>query len=187
MRYLAVLRGINVRGDKKVPMAELRACLEAEGFEEVATHANSGNVVFEADTTDAAKVAATTRAVVEERFGFSVPVAVLSTADFVSAVDRAPAWWADVGAGLRHDAIFLVPPAKPGDLLEAIGPIDGADDQIEARGRVVFWSVPTKAYGRSPVAKVLRTEAYEDVTLRSSTTTRKLYELAKDGGKAAGS
>jgi uncharacterized protein (DUF1697 family) len=78
-----------------------------------------------------------------------------------------------------------VPPAKPGDFLEAIGPTDDADDKVEARGNVVFWSVPTKAYGRSPVAKVLRTEAYESVTLRSSTTTRKLYELTKDE-KAAG-
>jgi uncharacterized protein (DUF1697 family) len=181
MTYVAVLRGINVGGHRKVPMRDLRDCLHAQGFEDVSTHGNSGNVLFDAGVEEAADVVTLVRRGIEERFGFSVPVAVLSTADFVSAIDRAPDWWAEEKDSWRHDAIFLAPPARPGDFLDEVGPLGDAEDRVEAAGEVVFWSVPKKAYGRSPVAKVFNTSFYGNVTLRSSTTTLKLYDLVTAG------
>ena len=53
---------------------------------------------------------------------------------------------------------------------------------MEAHGTVVFWSVPEKSFAKSPVAKVLQSSSglYADLTLRSSTTTKKLYERVAD-------
>lgn len=45
-RYIALLRGINVSGKNKVPMAELKKCFESLGVMEVKTCLNSGNVIF---------------------------------------------------------------------------------------------------------------------------------------------
>jgi uncharacterized protein (DUF1697 family) len=53
MRYALFLRGINVGGAKKVPMAELRAMFESLGFENVKTLQNAGNAVFETKTSRA--------------------------------------------------------------------------------------------------------------------------------------
>ena len=74
-RMVALLRGINVGGNRKVPMADLRALVEAGGFGDVASYIQSGNVVF----TAAADVAAVTVALekaIAERFGFAVDVIV---------------------------------------------------------------------------------------------------------------
>ena len=49
-RYVAFLRGINVGGHHKVPMAELRLIMEELGFEKVITLLNSGNIIFDATT-----------------------------------------------------------------------------------------------------------------------------------------
>ncbi len=48
-RYIAFLRGVNISGKNKVPMAELKKCFEKLGFGEVKTYLNSGNVIFSSD------------------------------------------------------------------------------------------------------------------------------------------
>ena len=58
-RHIALLRGINISGKNKVPMAELKKCFEAAGFLEVKTWLNSGNVVFSCEEADAAAVSYT--------------------------------------------------------------------------------------------------------------------------------
>ena len=57
MKYVALLRGINVGGNNKVSMTELKTCLEEAGFENVSTYINSGNVLFESEANDAVKLA----------------------------------------------------------------------------------------------------------------------------------
>jgi uncharacterized protein (DUF1697 family) len=178
VRYLAIFRGMNAGTRGKVPMAELRDCLEAAGVDNVSTYANSGNALFDANAADAQEVAKICRKAVEKCFGLTVPTIALSTKDFLSAIDHAPEWWGKGGEGWRHDAVFLVPPVRPEDFLAEVGSLADAEDRVKAHGCVVFWSVPKKAYGRSPVAKVLQSSegVYADVTLRSSTTVRNLYE-----------
>ena len=53
-RYIALLRGINISGRNKVPMAELKQCFEALDFVEIRTYLNSGNVIFSSEETVAA-------------------------------------------------------------------------------------------------------------------------------------
>ncbi|QDU69279.1 DUF1697 domain-containing protein [Engelhardtia mirabilis] len=78
MRYVALLRGVNVGGKRRVPMAELAAILEGLGCTNVATHLQSGNAVFTATATLAKRLPQLAAAALEERFGFAVPVVVRS-------------------------------------------------------------------------------------------------------------
>ena len=55
-RYIALLRGINISGKNKVPMAELKSCFEKLAFEEIKTYLNSGNVIFSSDADDTKKI-----------------------------------------------------------------------------------------------------------------------------------
>ncbi len=55
-RYVALLRGINISGKNKVPMAELKTGFEKLAFEEVKTYLNSGNVIFSSDEDDTKKL-----------------------------------------------------------------------------------------------------------------------------------
>lgn len=72
-KYVAFLRGINVGGHHKVPMAELRKEMEKLGFQKVETLLNSGNVVFEATTYDLEKLEVTISEALEKAFGFAIP------------------------------------------------------------------------------------------------------------------
>jgi uncharacterized protein (DUF1697 family) len=180
MKYIALLRGINASGQGKVSMSDLKACFEAQGFKNVSTKFNSGNLLFESDEKNMAKLAETCESAIARQFGFPVLSAVFSTKDFIATIEQAPAWWADNTPDSRHDVLFVIPPAKPSEVIKAIGPINEADEKLAGYGSVIFWSARMAAYGRSQVVKMFNTPAYEHITLRSSTTTKKLYKAAKE-------
>ena len=75
MRYIALLRGVNVGGNNKVPMGELKACFEKAGFLNVSTYINSGNVLFDADETDIIKLICMCEELLLKQFGFPVSLA----------------------------------------------------------------------------------------------------------------
>lgn len=74
--YIALLRGINVGGHKKVPMADLRSLLSKSGLEKVQTYIQSGNVVFQSSSNDIKELEASIRKSILDHFGFEVPVLV---------------------------------------------------------------------------------------------------------------
>src|SRR3954468_14393721 len=88
IRYVALLRGINVGGNKKVPMARLRELLQGLGYTEVATLLQSGNAVFTSKEKSPAKVVKQLEAAIAEEFGFEVSV-VVRTRDEVAAAIKA--------------------------------------------------------------------------------------------------
>lgn len=183
MKYIAILRGINSSSNTKVSMSELKVCLKAQGLKNVSTTANSGNVLFESDEKDETKLVSMCEQAIEKRFGFPAFAAVLSTEDFIATIDHAPSWWANDLQNSRHDALFVIPPAHPDEIIKEIDTTNEADEKIASYGSVIFWSVSMKAYSRSQVVKMIITNAaaYEKISLRSSTTTKKLYKLIKTG------
>lgn len=90
MRYLALLRGINVGGKNKVAMRELRECFEASGLTEASTYINSGNIFFSCDETDEVALVEKCESIIEKQFGFPVVVMVISQKEFVNAMEHAP-------------------------------------------------------------------------------------------------
>jgi uncharacterized protein (DUF1697 family) len=76
MRMVALLRGINVGENRKVPMPKLCALASKAGLTEVKSYINSGNIVFDAETMKAAQVASLLEKVIQKHFGFPVDVVV---------------------------------------------------------------------------------------------------------------
>jgi uncharacterized protein (DUF1697 family) len=74
--HIALLRGINVGGHHKVPMADLRTTLEKLGFENIVTLLNSGNVIFNSLPKDTASLEELISGTLERTFGFPVPTMV---------------------------------------------------------------------------------------------------------------
>ena len=92
MKYIALLRGINVGGNNKVSMKELKALFEAEGFEDVTTYINSGNVLFVSEQTDEVALAKRCEDIIEKKFGFPVRVAIITAEKLKEALAHAPSW-----------------------------------------------------------------------------------------------
>ncbi len=88
--YIALLRGINVGGHKKVPMAELRELLTKSGLENVNTYIQSGNVIFQSSEGNKAKLEAIIHKVILEQFGFEVPILVRSKDDIKTILEACP-------------------------------------------------------------------------------------------------
>lgn len=176
MRYVALLRGINVGGNNKVPMADLRACFEEIGHENVRTYINSGNVIFESSETDLVKLVLGCEHAIEKRFGFPVRVSVISGVELQSALEHAPAWW-DKDPESKHNAIFVIAPATAKEIMKAVGEAKPEYEKVADKGNVIFWSAPIKTFSRTRWIGIVGTSAYKDVTIRNANTAKKLLEL----------
>ncbi|MGK5730127.1 DUF1697 domain-containing protein [Streptomyces sp. URMC 124] len=110
--YVALLRGINVGGKKRVPMQTLRELLSGMGCGSVRTHLNSGNAVFTHPGAGAEELARGLEEAIERELGFPVPCMVRDAAGMRRVVDADPF----AGRGVdpaRYVVTFLAAPADP--------------------------------------------------------------------------
>ena len=175
MKYVALLRGINVGGNNKVPMADLKACFEAAGLANVSTYINSGNVLFESGKTDAIKLAESCCEAMEKQFGFPISCVVISHDDYAAMVASAPDYWGDDDK--RSDALFLIPPATGAQVLEAVGQVNNEFEWLDVREGVVFWTLRKTHITRGRLPKIIGGSAYKQITIRGASTTHKLLNL----------
>ncbi|MDH5520803.1 MAG: DUF1697 domain-containing protein, partial [Acidimicrobiia bacterium] len=89
-RYIVLLRGINVGGHNKVPMAELRTALSERGFADVSTYIASGNVLLDAGERAETDVVDEVAAVVTEQFGLTIPIVARSATDWPAVLAANP-------------------------------------------------------------------------------------------------
>ena len=180
MRYVILLRGINVGGKNTLPMPALRAAFMEEGFSDVVTYINSGNLLFSHDETDTTALKIRCEVLIQSRFGLNIPVAVIPAADLRAAVAHAPAWW-NRDADSKHNAIFVIAPATAEEVSTQVGAIKPEYERIAHHGQVIFWSAPIKTFSRTRWSKVVSTAAYGSITIRNANTALKLAELAAQG------
>lgn len=89
--WIIFLRGINVGGKNKLPMAELRACLDAQAFSAVKTYIQSGNVIFRAaETAPQSEVERRVKAAIQKDFGLDIPVMAITPEGFAGAMASNP-------------------------------------------------------------------------------------------------
>lgn len=177
MKYIALLRGINVGGKNKVAMSDLKACFEAAGFLNVVTYINSGNVIFDSEEQGIIELSKSCEDILEKRFGFLISVAIIDVNTLKETLEHAPKWWGD-DPGSKHNAIFVIQPASAEDVIEDAGKIKPEYERLYAYKAVIFWSAPIDTFSHTRWSKVTGTKAYKSITIRNANTTRKLLELA---------
>ena len=121
--HVALLRGINVGGRNKVPMADLREVVASLGHTGVSTYIQSGNVLFSTAEDDTAKLAAALEAAIEGRFGIWSSVVVLSR-DELTRVLAANPYPHEPNPKMVH--VVFLNAELPGTLLERISAAEGA-------------------------------------------------------------
>src|SRR3954447_350211 len=93
MRYVALLRGVNVGGKTLIKMADLKTCFEELGFDDVSTYIASGNVLFGTSDKDATKLERNIERAIEARFELPVKIVVLDRATYARIVKAIPKAW----------------------------------------------------------------------------------------------
>ncbi len=180
MKYIALLRGINVGGNKKVPMPELKDCFEKIGFKNVLTYINSGNVIFESTETNKTKLVQLCEVAIEKQFGFRVICSVVSADELIAALENAPSWW-DNEPESKHNAIFVIAPNSAKEIMNEVGSAKVEYEKAVAFEPIIFWSAPINTFSRTRYSKIVGTKAYQSVTIRNANTAKKLAELCKLG------
>ena len=176
--YAALLRGINVGGNTIVPMAALKKCFEALGFDDVRTYINSGNVIFRSASTQPRTLEARIERALTATFGHKIRVVIRSFDEMKKLVAAIPDRW-QKAADERRNVIFLRHTIDNRDALKDFVAKPGIEELTYHPG-VLFWSAKTSDLTKSNMLKVGRTPIYREMTVRNVNTTRKILELMQE-------
>jgi uncharacterized protein (DUF1697 family) len=162
--YAVLLRGVNVGGNRKVPMAELRPLLEDLGFTQVKTLLQSGNAVLLGDGDVAGKV----ERALAERYGVEIRCLALTREELQAAADGDPLTdLADNGS--RAVVMWLFDDIGDPEPVEALDP-----GRIAVRGRLVYQWCPDGISNSPDVAALIRKQWKVATTARNRNTVEKL-------------
>jgi len=177
-RYIALLRGINISGKNKVPMAELQRSFEAFGAMEVKTCLNSGNVIFSVDEADMTALTDRIERMIQRKFGLDIPVFVIPQEELADILHHAPDWWGTENKEIYDNLIFILPPATFSDVYHEIGAPKEGLEQIQEYRSAVFWSFSRKNYRKTNWwSKTARADIGSKLTIRTANTVRKIVSM----------
>ena len=177
--YVALLRGINVGGKNLIKMSALKACFEANGFEDVATYIQSGNVVFASPETRAAGLTQRVEEMLAETFGYQATVVVRSRTQMRAVVERAPQGFGTEPTKYRYDVIFLKAPLTARAAMKSVPAKPGVDEAHAGTGALYFSRLIAKAT-ESRLNRIVSSPIYPNVTIRNWNTTTKLLGMMNE-------
>ncbi|MFD0498892.1 MULTISPECIES: DUF1697 domain-containing protein [Streptomyces violaceusniger group] len=174
---IALLRGINVGGNRKFPMARQRELMAELGFEDVTVHLQTGNIVFADPGTPPERTARTLEDHFAAALGFPVDVMVRTRDELAAAIEANPYPEAVAEPKTLH-VVFLADVPAHTAALDALDPAAYAPDAFHRIGREIFLHCPD-GVGRSKLAaKVTNARLGVPATARNWNTVTKLLALA---------
>lgn len=173
-RTVALLRGINVGGNKKVPMARLREVIGELGYSDIKTYVNSGNVVFGGRKASQKRI----EDALEAEFGWRIPVVLRTREELAAVIEANP-----LGAQATNLSRYLVSfsgSAQPLDATKMDGVTPGRNEDYAIAGREAYLWLPDGVHS-SPLAKAVTDRRFGVVlTARNWRTVEKLYAMTAD-------
>jgi uncharacterized protein (DUF1697 family) len=173
--YIALLKGINVGGHKKVPMSELRELLSKSGFENVQTYIQSGNVVLESSKL-ATEVKDTIQESIMSHFGFEVSVVVKMRAELQTIFDASP--FSELEKQKSYFILFDKIPKI--ELLKEVGSISYENEEVVINKDCLYF-YSSKGYGNAKFSMAAFERKLKVIgTARNYNTMVKLLSLSSD-------
>ena len=161
--YVALLRGINVGGKNKLPMADLRDIFAATGCESVKTYIQSGNVVFEAPRDLAERAPGIVTEAIRQQFGYETAVVVRSGEELRQVAASNPF---DTSGDPRFLQVAFLEDVPGTEAVSRLDPGRSPPDAFEVRGRHVYLHYP------NGVARSKLTNEYLASRLQTASTMR---------------
>lgn len=175
--YVVLLRGINVGGKNKLPMAALKAFLEGLGFDQVQTYIQSGNAIVQSSLS-AAGIASKIETELGAAFTLDsdlIKVLVLNRRQLKAVVDNRPKGFGDAPDTYHSDAIFLMG-LSPKEALTAFSPLEGVDTLWAGKGVIYSQRLSAKRT-KSRLNRMMASPLYKSMTIRTWGTVIKLLDM----------
>jgi uncharacterized protein (DUF1697 family) len=179
MKYVVLLRGINVGGKNQIPMISLKKCLKELGFRNVSTYIASGNVILESDKT-ADKIKARLEQALPECFKLDdeiVKVLVLTRDQIQSVIDNKPEGFGEQPGKYHSDVIFLIGIGSA-QAMSVFDPREGVDTIWPGEG-VIYSQRLSSQRTKSRLRRIMATPVYKSMTIRNWSTATQLLDLLK--------
>jgi uncharacterized protein (DUF1697 family) len=174
--YIALLRGINVGGKNLIKMPALKAAFEEDGFEDVATYIQSGNVLFAGPGARTTKLTERIETLLAEAFDYVPTVVVRNRTQMRAVVDRRPKGFGAEPARYRYDVVFLKEPLTAKVAMKSLQLKPGVDEAHAGTGVLYLSRLDARAT-QSRLNKIASSPIYPSVTIRNWNTTTKLLSL----------
>lgn len=174
--YIALLRGINVGGNNKLPMKALAALLEAMGLQKVKTYIQSGNVVFQSTRTDSAVLAKAITAAIAQAHGFAPQVFLLDVQAFEAAMTANPFPEGTDEPKSLH--LFFLDGTPQKLNLAALEAVKAPNERFALIEQVFYLHAPD-GIGRSKLAESAGKGWGVSITARNWRTVSTIFEMAK--------
>lgn len=180
MKYIVLLRGINISGKNKISMSELKLELEKNNYQNVFTYLNSGNVIFESYIDNKESITENIHNIIKNKFNLEIPVFIMTACELEDILNNNPNWWGTDNKEIYDNLIFIIPPTKYKDVYNTIGKPKEDIEQIKEYNNSIFWSYDLKNYRKSNWWNKTASTAIKDkITIRTANTMKKVLEMCK--------
>jgi uncharacterized protein (DUF1697 family) len=173
MKYIALLRGINVGGNRKIEMKRLKALFESLGYINVSTYINSGNVFFESsDNQENLHKKVDTS--LKKEFGFDISLLIKTKQEIKKIADAIPKTWQN-DSEQRTDVAYLFKEIDYKEMVNMLPVKKEFIDIIYVEGAII-WNVKRVNIYKSHLAQIISHKLYQSMTVRNVNTARYLAE-----------
>ena len=180
MKYIALLRGINISGKNKISMPELKKLLEENNYQNVSTYLNSGNIIFECNIDNKETIMDNIHTLIKTKFLLDIPVYITTDKELETILNNSPKWWGSSNKEIYDNLIFIIPPTKYEEVYNTIGSPKEGLEQIEEYNNCIFWSFDLNNYRKSNWwVKTASTDIKDKITIKTANTMRKILEICQ--------
>jgi uncharacterized protein (DUF1697 family) len=176
IKYVTLLRGINVGGNNIIKMVDLKLAFEKMGFVDVATFIQSGNVIFSAKEKNIKSLSEKIEKALSKKFNYKSKVVVISEKQLKQVVTKAPKGFGMKPDKYRYDVIFIRAPLTAKDAIGKM-PVNKIVDQAINGKHVIYFSRLVAKITSSRINRVVGMPIYQNMTIRNWNTATKLLKL----------
>jgi uncharacterized protein (DUF1697 family) len=175
MKYLALLRGINVGGNNIIKMSDLILAVEKIGFRNVVTYIQSGNIIFESDITNVSEIENRLKAALAKSFDYRSRLIIKSHEQMKQIIKEVPDEWRK-STNLRCYIAFISEMLRPESLVPQIE-VNPSVDSLKPGPGVLYMTTLLSGLTRSRFSKIITNEFYKEITIRNYNTAGKILSL----------
>jgi len=171
MKYIALLRGLNVGKEKRIDMKDLKRIFESLNFEKVSTYINSGNIFFETEK-EQKDLDQEVKEILKTEYALVIPTLIKTEEEIKYIANAIPEEWQN-NSEEKTDVAYLFSEIDSEEILNEL-PFKREYIEVSYVKGALLWNVKRKNYNKSQLNKIIGHRLYQFMTVRNVNTARYL-------------